>query len=94
MLWLLPAGCTDEIQPTDGGYGRLFMVHVGKVLDKWLLDSDHVELLESNKLTASHCKLLITQWVGEAAKKIEVKKGVEYRRRPFVKTGLAIIADG
>ena len=44
MPWLLPDGCTDETQPIDAGYGRLFMVHVGKALDKWLLDADHVEL--------------------------------------------------
>ena len=36
LFSLLLAGCTDEIQPLDAGYGRLFKVHVGKALDKWL----------------------------------------------------------
>ncbi|CAM9606513.1 unnamed protein product, partial [Pylaiella littoralis] len=62
--------------------------------DKWLLEGDHVELWESNKLTASQRRILITQWVGEAAKKIDVDMGVEYRRRLFEKTGLAMTADG
>ena len=61
LLWLLAAGCTDEMQPTDGCDERLFEVHVLKALDKWLLDDDHVELWESNKLTASHGSILITQ---------------------------------
>ena len=30
--------------PKDAGYGRLFKVHVAKTLEKWLLDTDHVEL--------------------------------------------------
>lgn len=94
LLWLLPTKCTDEVQPVDAGYGRLFKVYVGKFLDKWLLEADHVELWESNKLTASQRRVLITQWVGEAAKKIDVDMGVEYRRRLFEKTGLAMTADG
>ena len=60
-LRLLPAGCTDEIQPIDAGYGRLLKVHVGKALAKWLLDADHVELWESNKLTPSQRRTFITQ---------------------------------
>ena len=48
LLWLLPAGCPDEIQHIDAGYGRIF-----KALDKWMLDADHVELWKSNKLKAS-----------------------------------------
>ncbi|CAN0572255.1 unnamed protein product, partial [Laminaria digitata] len=81
-------------RPIDAGYGRLFKVHVGKALDQWLMDADHMELWESNKLTASQRRILITQWVGEAAKKIDIEMGVDYRRRLFEKTGLAITADG
>ena len=42
LLWLLSAGCKDEIQPIDAGYGPLFEVHAGKALDKWLLDADGI----------------------------------------------------
>ena len=93
LLWRLPAGYTDEIQPIDAGYLRLFKVHMGKALDMWLLDAGQVELRESNKLTASQPRILITQWVGEAAKKIDVETAVEYRRRLLEKTGLPITAD-
>ena len=36
----------------------------------------------------------MTQWVGKAVKKIDVEMGVEFRRRRFEKTGLAITTDG
>ena len=53
-----------------------------------------MELWESHRLTASPRRILITQWVGEAAKKVDVEMGVEYHRRPFDKTGLAITGSG
>ena len=91
LLWLLPPKCTDEVQPVDAGYGKLFKVYVGQALDKWLLDGDNVEKWESNKLTASDRRILITQWTGEAAKKID--SDTAYRKRLFEKTGLAMTAD-
>ena len=78
LLWLLPPKCTDEVQPVDAGYGRLFKVLVGKSLDAWLLNGDNVERWESNKLTASDRRVLITQWVGEAAKQID--SDIRYRK--------------
>ena len=92
LLWLLPPKCTDEVQPVDAGYGRLFKVLVGKSLGAWLLNGDNVERWKSNKLTASDRRVLITQWVGEAAKQID--SDIRYRRRLFEKTGLAMTADG
>ena len=44
--------------------------------------------------TASQRRILITQWIGEAAKKIDIEMDVDYCRRLFEKTGLAITADG
>ena len=92
LLWPLPPKCTDEVQPVDAGYWRLFKVLVGKSLDAWRLHGDNVERWESNKLTASDRRALITQWVGEAAKQID--SDIRYRRRLFEKTGLAMTADG
>ena len=92
LLWLLPPKCTDEVQLVDAGYGKLFKVYVGKALDAWLLNGDNVEKGESNKLTASDRRILITQWTGEAAKHID--RDIRYRRRLFEKTGLAMTADG
>ena len=76
----------------DAGYGKLFKVYVGKALDAWLLNGDNVEKWESNKLTASDRRFLITQWTGEAAKQID--RDIRYSRRLFEKTGLAMTADG
>ena len=92
LLWLLPPKCTDEVQPGNAGYGKLFKVYVGQALDKWLLDGDNVEKWASNKLTASDRRILIMQWTGEDAKKID--SDTAYRKRLFEKTGLAMTADG
>ena len=94
LLMFLPAAFTGEIQPVDAGNKRLLKVHVGKALDKWLQDADHVELWQSETVTESQRRIMFTQWVGEAAKEIDVEMGVEYRRRLFEKTHLAIAADG
>ena len=53
----------------------------------------YVELWESKKLTASQRRILIPQRIGERAK-IDAEMGVEYRRRLFEKTDLAITTDG
>ncbi|CAM9991965.1 unnamed protein product [Pylaiella littoralis] len=87
LLWLVPPRCTDEVQPVDAGYGRLFQVYVGKELDVFLLEGDNVERWESNKLTASDRRILLTQWIGRTAKKPD--SDMRYRRRLFEKTGLA-----
>ena len=84
--------CTDEVQSVDAGYGKLFRVYVGKALDAWLLNGDNVEKWDSNKLTASDRRILITQWTGEAAK--QIGRDIRYRRRLFEKTRLAMTADG
>ena len=88
----MPPKCTDEVKPVDAGYGKLFKVYVGQALYKWLLGGDNVEKWESSKLTASDGRILITQWTGEAAKKIH--RDTAYRKRLFEKTGLAMTTDG
>ena len=50
--------------------------------------------MEFKKLSASHRRILITQWADEVATKIDSENGVEYRRRVFEKSDLSITADG
>lgn len=45
LLWLLPTKCTDEVQPVDAGYTDVCLRCTWE-------KADHVELWESNKLTA------------------------------------------
>ena len=74
------------------GYGRLVKVYVAQALDEWLLNGDDVELWESNKLTASDRRILITQWTGRAAEKID--SDIKTRTRLFEKAGLTMAAEG
>ena len=92
LHWISPPKYTDELQPVDVGYGKLFKVYVGKALDGWLLNGDNVEKWASNKLTAADRRILITQWIGEAARQID--RDVRNCRCLFEKTGLAMTADG
>ena len=60
---------------------------MAQALDEWLRNGDSVGLWESNKLTASDRRILITQWTGRADGKID--SVIKNRTRLFEKTGLA-----
>ena len=76
-----PVGCTDALQSIDAGLGALMKVEVGKQLDIWLENRDNLERWESNALTASDRRVLLTKWVATA---VEI---VDYRPKPT--TGFA-----
>ena len=78
----------------------LVKAELGKLRHKGALTTDQFQLLktrakygvvtdvekwESNKLTASDRRILIAQWTGEAAKKID--SDIAYRKRPFREDG-------
>eukprot|EP00903_Cladosiphon_okamuranus_P011389 g10732.t1 len=92
LAWYFPANTTDELQPVDAGAGRMLKVEVGKQQDAWLEQSDNIERWESNDLTASDRRVLITQWVGSAMQKLDDRE--EYRFRLFEKCGMAMTVDG
>ena len=92
LLWLLPPGTTDELQPVDAGYGRLMKVEAGKDLDEWLGKDDNLLQWETNALSAGERRILLTQFIGEAIERIDARPG--YHFRLFEKTGLAMTADG
>ena len=61
----LLAGCTDEIQVVDAGFGALVKRHTEDVQMDWLqVDANWEEWTGAN-LTASRRRILITQWYGE-----------------------------
>lgn len=76
----------------DADYGKLLKVYAGQALNPWLLNGDNVEKWESNKLTVSERRILITQLTGGAAK--QINRDTEKRKRLFEKTGLVMTADG
>ena len=92
LAWFFPANNTDEVQPVDAGLGRFLKCEVGKQLDQWLEQSDNLEKWETNALTASDRRVLITQWVGAAMDKVDNRP--EYRFRLFEKCGMAMTVDG
>ena len=59
----------------DAGAGRMLKVEVGKQLDIWLGQSDILDKWESNALTASDRRVLITQWVGAAMEIVDNRPG-------------------
>ena len=67
-------------------------VEVGRQLDIWLGQADNLEKWESNKLTASDRRVLITQWVGPAMDIVDNRP--DYRFRLFGKCGMAMTVDG
>ena len=74
------------------GYGGLVKVGVGKALEVWYEEGDNVKKSDTNKLSSSDRRVLLTHWVGEAVAKLDMDQ--LYRRRLFEKTGLAMTADG
>ena len=53
---------------------------------------DNVEKRDTNKLSASYRRVLLTHWVGETVAQVDSDQ--LYRRRLLDKTGLAMAADG
>ena len=63
-LHLLIAGCTDEIQVVDAGFGALIKHHAQDVSDEWLGIDAHWEEWTSTRMSASRRRILLTQWYG------------------------------
>ena len=70
----------------------MLKVEVGRQLDVWLGQADNLEKWESNKLTASDRRVLITQWMGPAMDIVDNRP--DYRFRLFEKCGMAMTVDG
>ena len=92
LVWYYPGGCTDALQPIDAGLGALIKVEVGKQLDIWLENGDNLERWESNALTASDRRVLLTKWVATAVDIVDNRPN--YRFCLFEETGGLMTADG
>ena len=92
LVWHYPVGCTDALQPIDGGLAALIKVEVGKQLDIWLENGDNLERWENNALTVSDRRVLLTKRVATAVDIVDNRPN--YRFRLFEKTGSLMTADG
>lgn len=92
MVYLFPAGCTDELELVDGGYGCLIRVEVGRGLGKRLGQGDNLEKWYFSTLTASERRVLVTVCVVEAVACSDALPN--YCRRLFETTGSAMTAGG
>ena len=64
-VWNLLAGCTDEIQVVDAGFGALVKRNTEEVQQQWLhVDENWAEWTGAN-LSASRKRVLNTLWYGE-----------------------------
>jgi hypothetical protein len=89
--WLL-ANHTDFVQPVDAGLGRQVKIYIGEEMDKWLDDDDNLEKWESNSLSASDRRVLLTHWVAAAWKKTISKP--DTLRAYFEHTGALLDLNG
>ena len=68
LLWLLPSGCTDEVQPIDVGYERLLKVQSGKRLDERVDVGQNLDEWASGKFPASGRRILLTHMMEQSIK--------------------------
>ena len=62
LVWLYPEGCTDALRAIDPVLGAFIKVEVGKQLDLWLGNGDNRERWETDALTSSDRRVLLTKW--------------------------------
>jgi hypothetical protein len=109
FVYNLVAGCTDEIQPVDAGYGREIKRAYGAAMAKWLQNDANLDKWEEG-MTASERRILMTKWVRlrcviarvpcfivvwQIGDAVEhVNKNRKAIARYFEKTGCSMTADG
>ena len=91
-----PPGATDIWQPVDAGYGKMLKTLVTHEQNDWLQLDENYDLWIGNTkgLNASMRRILITQWVGKAHRRLQDPKYDHFRRNCFERTGCLMTADG
>jgi DDE superfamily endonuclease len=91
--FLLPANCTEFLQPVDAGLGRSLKARIARELEKWLQLEENLDLWENGQLSASDKRILITKWVGNAWESL-FSEGSYDTSIYFEKTGCLLTLDG
>ena len=87
----LLAGCTDEIQVVDAGFGALIKRHTEIVQNEWFDEPDNWTEWTGNNLSASRKRVLCTHWYGEGY----ARACAHYNfTGTFDRTGSNLTADG
>lgn len=100
LVWFGLPGATDKWQPVDAGYGFTLKHLIKKVQDEWLDLEDengqpNIDLWADSKgLSASHRRILFTEWVGKASDMLNHSNYDNFRWNCFEKTGMLMTADG
>jgi len=91
IIYLLPENHTDKVQPIDAGFGKQMKAKFGEAMDKWLEEDDNLDMWH-DRLSAKKRRILMTQWAGEAWRKLSLDK--MFAKKLFMKTGCLMTADG
>ena len=98
VVWFGLKNATDLWQQVDAGYAQLLKVLVDQAHHKWLDSDENAERWYGNgnepKFTAKERRILITQWCGEAYKKLCQPTYDAFRLQLWRKTGGLLTADG
>ena len=90
-LHLLLAGCTDEIQVVDAGFGALIKHYAQEVSDEWLMEDVNWQEWCGTSLSASRRRVLLTNWYGEGY--VRACASYDFVKH-FQQTGSGLTADG
>ena len=86
-----PPNCTEAIHPIDAGYGRSICCCIGRCLDAWLMEANHLELWEKG-MAASERRVLVSKFAAQANE--EVIKKDDSRVSCFSCCGIMLTLDG
>ena len=91
IIYLLPENHTDKVQPIDAGFGKQMKAKIGEAMEKWLEEDENLDMWHDS-LSAKQRRILMTQWTGEAWRKLSSDK--MFAKKLFMKTGCLMTADG
>ena len=76
LPWFYLGGCTDELQAVDCHCGACIKCLYTKFQEEWCEHDDNLDLWESESISASMHRVLITQWIGKAHLAMRAKSKV------------------
>ena len=96
LVWYGLAGGTDLWQPVDAGYAQVLKTLISREHQDWLDRDDNADRWFQNEkpYTAMERRILITNWAGEAWKKLSKPEYDNLRKSCWVKTGCLLTDDG